>query len=413
MLNFNDVDPNRLVDKRSFRRSTAAFGPNFNKNQNLARSGGNTVFWSNNRLNHLEQALVSSKQREQQLEAQLATLGASLAEHEKKSTDKESECEILKATLKNLSMFSQTLQGSQTSLGHMATRLNDEKAQAAQAAQVSISSGQATTEISTNLHLLAKNSALTANDVDALAQQAGQISSIVQLIHEIADQTNLLALNAAIEAARAGESGRGFAVVADEVRKLAERTSKATQDIGALVTEIQKNSITAKNAMESLSTSADDFSVRGKTATTAMQQLMDLSKKMEEVIAGSSLSSFVELAKIDHLVFKFDIYMRIFGLTEVQADQVTQHTNCRLGKWYYEGEGKTCFSKLPGFHDIEQPHEAVHAHGIAALKAKLCGDMPQMLKSVETMEAASQKVIENLQKMADSVIANPALLGRD
>ena len=370
------------------------------------------MFWSKNKQNHLEQALASSKQREQQLEAQLASVDAALATLEKRSAGKDSECEILKSTLKNLSMFSQTLQGSQTSLGQMATRLQDEKAQAAQAAQVSISSGQATTEISTNLHHLAKDSALTAKDVDTLAQQAGQISSIVQLINEIADQTNLLALNAAIEAARAGESGRGFAVVADEVRKLAERTSKATQDIGTLVTEIQKNSITAKNAMEALSTSADDFSVRGQTATAAMQQLMDLSRKMEEVIAGSSLSSFVELAKIDHLVFKFDIYMGIFGFKEVQANQVAQHTNCRLGKWYYEGEGKTCFSKLPGFRDIEQPHQAVHAHGISALEAKRCDDMPQMLKSVEAMEVASMKVIENLQHMADSAIDNPALLCR-
>ena len=371
------------------------------------------MFWSNNKQNQLEQALASANQREQELAAQVATLNANLAEHEKKSANKESECEILKATLNNLSQFSLTLQGSQTSLGQMASRLNDEKAEAAQAAQVSISSGQATTEISTNLHQLAKDSALTAHDVDALAQQAGQISSIVQLIHEIADQTNLLALNAAIEAARAGESGRGFAVVADEVRKLAERTSKATQDIGTLVTGIQKNSITAKQAMEALSTSADDFSVRGQTATTAMQQLMDLSRKMEEVIAGSSLSSFVELAKIDHLVFKFDIYMGIFGFKEVQADQVALHTNCRLGKWYYAGEGRTHFSKLPGFNDIEPPHEAVHAHGIAALKAKQCGDMPQMLKNVEAMEAASLRVIENLQRMADSVLDNPALLTHD
>ena len=90
----------------------------------------------------------------------------------------------------------------------------------------------------------------SASVVEKLGTRGDQIGEIVATIEDIADQTNLLALNAAIEAARAGAQGRGFAVVADEVRALAERTTKATREIGTMIKSIQLETRQAVRAME-------------------------------------------------------------------------------------------------------------------------------------------------------------------
>jgi methyl-accepting chemotaxis protein len=128
----------------------------------------------------------------------------------------------------------------------------------------------------------------SAEKVQQLAARANQIGDIVKLIDDIADQTNLLALNAAIEAARAGEQGKGFAVVASEVRKLAERTSRATKEIGELIKTTQDETAAAVDAMHVGSQEVEEGSNLGAEAGNALQQILDSVARNNEQVQNIS-----------------------------------------------------------------------------------------------------------------------------
>jgi len=108
--------------------------------------------------------------------------------------------------------------------------------------------------------------------VHALAEGAEKIGAVVGLITSIAGQTNLLALNATIEAARAGDAGKGFAVVASEVKNLANQTGKATEEIGAQITQIQAATREAVGAIRSISSTIAEVSSIAAAIAAAVEQ---------------------------------------------------------------------------------------------------------------------------------------------
>ncbi len=120
----------------------------------------------------------------------------------------------------------------------------------------------------------------TSKVLESLHERSKQIGEIVKVINDIADQTNLLALNAAIEAARAGEQGRGFAVVADEVRKLAERTARATSEIGGMITSIQREVDESVGSMKGAITKVD---TGVQLSTRAGQQLKEIVSSISDL----------------------------------------------------------------------------------------------------------------------------------
>ena len=128
----------------------------------------------------------------------------------------------------------------------------------------------------------------TSKRIKRLGESSQEIGDIVELINDIAEQTNILSLNAAIQATMAGEAGRGFAVVADEVQRLAERSSKATKQIEAIVRTIQSDTNEAISSMEKSTTGVVSGAKLSQDAGTSLEQIETVSNQLAALIDNIS-----------------------------------------------------------------------------------------------------------------------------
>lgn len=254
-------------------------------------------------------------------------------------------------------------------------------------------------QISSNIQLLNETTTSSVETVNKLDDATTNIDQFTEMISDISNQTNLLALNAAIEAARAGESGRGFAVVADEVRQLAQKTASATSQIKELVQTINQLSAATQSSFSQIVDSSESMNSSVQTVGNVIDEVVTLANNMTRVISSSSTNAFIETVKLDHVMYKVEVYQCIFGMSFKSVDSFTDHHQCRLGQWYYEGKGRQ-LSSLQAFIQLEKPHTRVHAEGVKAITAKREQRHEDCIAALFSMEKASREVIDLLDQVS-------------
>ncbi|MBD3841033.1 MAG: CZB domain-containing protein [Campylobacterales bacterium] len=248
------------------------------------------------------------------------------------------------------------------------------------------------------------NQIVTENEiVTNLVEKSDDIAHAITVIDQIAFQTNILSLNAAVEAATAGEAGKGFAVVAQEVRNLASRSADAAKEIKNVVVAVQEETARMKKSSDIVAQVVVQTKSRVETLIKLMTTFQKNAGRSVFEVEAISNTIFINLAKLDHVIYKNNLYQLLFG--EDSDFNASTHTTCRLGKWYDSGLGKQEFSKTKSFGLLLKPHKLVHEE--ANSLAQECGNSAVTCskavieKKIIAIEEASQEVFSVLDAMLE------------
>jgi hemerythrin len=309
---------------------------------------------------------------------------------------------------------------------------------AAENAQKAVEQTHSGSQIVQNSSRLMENIAQRVNEssltVESLGQRSDQIGAIVNTIQDIADQTNLLALNAAIEAARAGEQGRGFAVVADEVRALAERTTKATKEISAMIKSIQGETQTAVNSMSEgvaeVKRGTDETARSGEALEDILNKINELTMQVSQIATAAEEQTATTSEITQNIQMITDVVNRnvenarsTTAATGKLSDQVNElHTlvgHFRLAKaleWdasfstgvdRYDNAHKVLFKMVNDLHDAMQQKRSKEAigqilNGLAEYTVNHFADEERSFAQTNYPEEAQHKQLH--KKLVDQVV---------
>lgn len=232
----------------------------------------------------------------------------------------EVEREVVDTTMTELSAAAEAM----NKIAEVAQSCNEIAAQATRSTQTALATVTSTVE---GMGEIRETIHETEKRIKRLGERSQEISSIVDIINNIAERTHVLALNASMQAAAAGEAGRGFSVVADEVQRLAESSRNATSQISALVKNIQVETNDTIATMDRTIQQVVEGSRLAERAGEQMKETQNTTANLVQVVEQIAMASRQQAQISNELRERAQTIQHSTQETAKQLEEQTIQTN--------------------------------------------------------------------------------------
>ncbi len=251
------------------------------------------------------------------------------------------------------------------------------------------------------------------NEVSRLKGRITELERELQLHRKIKIVADLQHANVCKLLREQEQFQRLWLFTADAIQQVREALSSTAMEGQLQLQQLARTNISQQRFNElfaHLKTSSDkaltDNAVApGSTAAidALLTDFVDQTLLMARNIEYSANKSFLVTAKLDHIIWKTEIYRLFWGKSDKTIADFADYAKSRLGQWYYHGDGYKLYHGYPAYRALEKPQQDVHKYGIEALTQAFQKDSAAAFKALEKMEEASTQILQLLSELSTEI----------
>ncbi len=176
-------------------------------------------------------------------------------------------------------------------------------------------------------------------------------------------------------------------------------SERVTQITGILHQQKEASHEIARNVANVAESNRNTDQQLGAMQRVLKQSNDSFSGAAKNFFDANSDKSLLEMARIDHVLFKKRVVDTVTGHDDWATSGMPDHHHCRLGKWYDSIKNEKIKSH-PAFRNLIAPHKAVHEAGHRALHATEQGNSTEAFAALVDLDKASKEVLKGLTVLA-------------